>query len=139
MPMAVRMPYMFHRAQQKCFEALVQHYWLTEIRPLAGHDRKAKPVPMLVKIAFSWVVGDDKTFVSDAAFVVLVKKLMLKRVGSWFHSCLLGPFPGCPDSELRRYRSEPSFRSSSDSSDRASSAVDTQSESCDPSSSVAKR
>ena len=133
LPFSVRMPYMFHRTQTKCFEALVQHYWFTEIQP-RGSDAKEdeyKPVPMLIKIAFSWIVGYDQTFLTDKEFIEFVRRIMLKRIGTWFHSCLTGSLPGCPDSKMSRFSSQ------------VSRVVNTQSQSvsrenCDRSSSAAK-
>ena len=80
LPFSVRMPYMFYRSQMKCFELLVQHYWLSEIKSVPVSERK--PVPMLVKVAFSWVIGDDKTFITDSSFQDLVDKLMHRKVAS---------------------------------------------------------
>ena len=101
LPFSVKMSYMFHRSQMKCFELLVQHYWLCEIKSIPVSERK--PVPMLVKVAFSWVVEDDKTFITDSSFLDLVDKLMRRRVASWSHLCINEPFPGCPDARLHRF------------------------------------
>ena len=130
LPFSVRMPYMFHRTQTKCFETLIQHYWFTEIQPLGNDvdENELKPVPMLIKIAFSWIVGYDQTFLTDKEFITFVRRTMLKRIGTWFHSCLTGPFPGCPDSKLSKYSCKVSHGADTKSmsrgrSDCSSSAV----------------
>ena len=77
----IQVPYVFHRYQMQCFDLLVQHYWFREIREIPVSDRK--PVPLLVKIALSWMAGEDQTFTTDSDFQALVIKLMQKRVASW--------------------------------------------------------
>ena len=97
----IKVPHIFHRSQMKCFELLVQHYWLCQIRSVPPSKRK--PVPMLIKVAFSWIVEEDKTYIEDSAFRVSVDQFMHKRVASWTHLCINKPFPGCPDPKLSQF------------------------------------
>ena len=85
-PFTVRMPYMLYRNQLKCFEYLIHHYWASEIESVALKDRKT--VPLLIRVAFSWLVEDDKTFVNYLEFTKLVDRYMRKKLCSWTHSTL---------------------------------------------------
>ena len=128
----VKIPYVFYRYQMQCFDLLVQHYWFCEIREVPVSDRK--PVPLLIKIALSWMAGEDQTVITDSAFHDLVCQLMQKRVDSWERLRLNGkPFPGSP--EPRLYRFLPKFASV----DADVSSVSKESCGCDSSSSVMKR
>ena len=125
----VKIPYVLYRYQMQCFDLLVQHYWYCEIREIPVSTRK--PVPLLIKIALSWMAGEDQTCITDSAFRALVIQLMKRRVAFWEGSRLSTPFPGSP--EPRLYRFLPKF-----------APVDTDvsslsKESCDSSSSVVKR
>ena len=88
LPIRVKMSYPFYRDQLHCFEILVQRYWSFDIEPVPADDRK--PVPSMVKIALSWVVGEDKTSLPDSALVEIMNDMMAKRVNSWKQFCVVG-------------------------------------------------
>ena len=99
--MGVKIPYAFHRYQMQCFDLLIQHYWFCEIREIPVSDRK--PVPVLIKIALSWMAGEDYTFITDSAFQALMIQFMQRRVTSWKRLRLNKPFPGSPEPRLYRF------------------------------------
>ena len=101
-PVHVKMSHMFHRAQIECFEILVQQYWKTELEPIPLEARQ--PVPTIVKVALSWVIGEDKMSSPNSHVVDVLNGMMGKRVRSWKQSCLTGaPARPLPDM-LRRFR-----------------------------------
>ena len=87
LPFTVKMPYVMHRNRLKCLEYLVHHYWVSEIESVAEKDRR--PAPLLIRVAFSWLVDGDKTFIDYLTFTRLVDHYVWKKLCSWTYSTLV--------------------------------------------------